>query len=114
MAVSPGSRIRGLALVAFSLCLSFWSGSARAAWTASGQFLYADRVFDETGFTGSEPPRPIRLADVEVVDANLSGKTAVLATGATDLDGNYSIFVSDNKMRDVYVRAVTRSDETLD
>ena len=85
-----------------------------AAWTASGQLLYADRVFDETGFTGSEPPRPIRLADVEVVDANLSGKTAVLATGATDLDGNYSIFVSDNKMRDVYVRAVTRSDETLD
>ncbi|MCZ6601186.1 MAG: PPC domain-containing protein, partial [Acidobacteria bacterium] len=85
-----------------------------AAWTASGQLLYADRVFDETGFTGSEPPRPIRLADVEVVDANLAPNNSVIASGATDLDGNYSIFVSDNKMRDVYVRAVTRSDETLD
>ena len=106
--------MRAWALVAFSLGSGFWSGSTMAAWTATGQFLYADRVFDETGFTGSEPPLPIRLADVEIVDANLSGKNAVLATGVTDLEGNYSIFVSDNKSRDVYVRAITRSDETVD
>ncbi len=114
MAASPSGHMRGLALVAFSICLSFWSVPAMAAWTATGQFLYADRIFDETGFTGAEPPLPIRLADVEVVDANLSGKTAILAKGVTDLQGNYSVFVSDNKNRDVYVRAITRSDETLD
>jgi len=114
MAAARASRIGGLGLVAFSLCLNLWSGSAMAAWTATGQFFYADRVFNETGFTGVEPPLPIRLADVEIVDANLSGKNAVLATGVTDLQGNYSIFVVDNKTRAVYARAITRSDETPD
>jgi len=110
----PVRGLRGLALAMVTACLGLGSGSALAAWTASGQFLYADRVFDETGFTGAEPPLPVRLADVEVVDANLSGKNAVLATGATDLQGNYEVFVADNKLRDVYVRVITTSDETSD
>ena len=39
------------------------AGAARANWTASGQFLYVDREYDLSGFTGSEPNLPVRLAD---------------------------------------------------
>ena len=59
----------------------------QANWTASGTFHYVNRELDATGFTGVETPLPIRAADVEVVDANASGKKAVLATGVTDTQG---------------------------
>ena len=83
-------------------------GATHADWTASGCFFYEDREFDETGFTG-ESVLPIRLADIEVVDAQ---RNKVLADGATDAAGCYAVFVSDNSTRTVHVRAVTRSDET--
>jgi hypothetical protein len=89
-----------------------WLGSlglSFANWTATGTFRYIDREFDQTGFTGSEPPLPVRFATVEVRDANAKGGSALLATGATDANGNYSIAVSDNKTRTVYVRALTTS-----
>jgi hypothetical protein len=87
---------------------------ALADWTASGTFQYMDRDFDDTGFTGVESPKPVRAVDLEVVDANATGKGAILATGVTDYQGNFSILVSDSSVRDVYVRAITRSDETID
>jgi hypothetical protein len=68
-----------------------------------------DREFDQTGFTGIEQPRPIREADVEVVDAGLSGSRAVLATGVTGQDGSFSILVPDTRIRDIYVRVITDS-----
>ena len=80
---------------------------AHADWVASGFFTYMDREFDQTGFTGSEQPRPIREADVEVVDAGLSGSRAVLATGVTGQDGSFSILVPDTRIRDIYVRVIT-------
>src|SRR5580765_1291000 len=92
-----------------------WIGSLSLAygnWTASGTFRYIDREFDQSGFTGSEPPLPIRFANVEVRDANANGAKALLATGATDANGNFSFTVSDNKTRTVYVRAVTASTAT--
>ncbi len=101
-------------LLALSFLTVGWLGSAHADWTASGAFQYVDREYDATGFTGVESPRPIRFADLEVVDANARGKKAVLARGATDGTGAYSIVVSDSKARDVYVRVITRSDETTD
>jgi len=100
------------------LVLSFltvgWIGPAHADWTASGTFQYVDREYAAAGFTGVETPVSIRFADVEVVDANASGKKAVLARGATDGAGAYSIVVSDSRARDVYVRVITRSNETSD
>ncbi|MCZ6832195.1 MAG: hypothetical protein O7F11_00465, partial [Acidobacteria bacterium] len=72
---------------------------ALADWTASGTFQYADREFDQTGFTGAEPVLPVRLADIEIVDAALNGRKAILATGATDENGVYSIVVRDRKTR---------------
>lgn len=82
---------------------------AWADWTATGTFNYQDREFDQNGFTGVTPSRPIRFAKVEVRDANASGGNAVLATGATDAAGNYSIFVPDMKTRTIQIRALTTS-----
>jgi hypothetical protein len=85
------------------------AGLAEANWTATGTFRYIDREFDQTGFTGAEPPLPIRFATVEVRDANAKGGSALLASGATDANGNYSIAVSDSKTRTIYVRVLTTS-----
>jgi len=84
-------------------------GMTYANWTASGTFRYIDREFDESGFTGVEPSLPIRLATVEVRDANLSGNKGLLATGATNASGGFSITVPDTKTRTVYVRVLTVS-----
>ncbi len=85
------------------------AGLAEANWTATGSFRYIDREFDQTGFTGAEPPVPVRLVTVEVRDANANGAKALLATGSTDANGNFSIAVSDSKTRTVYIRALTTS-----
>jgi hypothetical protein len=82
---------------------------AYANWTASGTFQYTDREFDQTGFTGNQPPLPVRFATVEVRDANAMPNKAVIATGATDANGNYSIVVTDRSTRTVYVRVVSIS-----
>ena len=84
---------------------------AAADWTASGVVQYRDRDFDGSGFTGLEPALPVRFADVEVLD---SSGPSVLATGVTDGSGAFSIVVPDSQIRDVYVRVLTRSDETPD
>jgi hypothetical protein len=79
---------------------------ARADWTATGSFRYTDREFDENGFTGATPTLPIRFATVEVRVAG-GGGNSLLATGSTDASGNYSIFVSDNKTRNIVIRVLT-------
>ena len=98
-----------------ALVVSSWLGSLGLVygnWTASGAFRYVDREFDQNGFTGAEPALPVRYANVEVRDAKAKGGAALLATGATDASGNFSILVTDNKTRTVYVRAVTTSTAT--
>ncbi|MCI0407621.1 MAG: transthyretin-like family protein, partial [Acidobacteria bacterium] len=89
--------------------LWFASGIAYANWTATGTFRYVDREFDQNGFTGAQPSLPIRLANVEVRDFNATGPKALLATGSTDANGNFSIAVTDSKTRTVYVRVVSAS-----
>ncbi|HEV8336946.1 MAG TPA: MopE-related protein [Candidatus Polarisedimenticolia bacterium] len=96
----------------FAWVILAWFGSlglSYANWTASGTFRYTDREFDQNGFTGVEPPVPIRLATVEVRDANQSGNKGLLATTATDANGNFSVLVSDTKTRTVYVRVLSVS-----
>jgi hypothetical protein len=101
-------RARRLLLLFLVLGLGS-SGLASANWTASGTFRYVDREFDQNGFTGVEPPLPIRFATIEVRDFNAQPKKAVLATGATDANGNFSIPVTDSSTRTVYVRILTAS-----
>ncbi len=95
----------------FCIVAALTGSEAFADWTATGTFQYRDREWDSTGFTGVETPLPIRLADVEIRD---NGSGAVLATGVTDENGSFSIFVSDSSTRDVYARVITDSSETAD
>jgi hypothetical protein len=99
---------RFLALV-LPLLFGLAASPIEAAWTASGTFLYQDREFDENGFTGATPNLPIRFAKVEVRYFKPSGGTTLLATGATDAAGNYSILVNDTSTRDITIRALTVS-----
>jgi hypothetical protein len=82
---------------------------AQANWIATGQFLYRDREQNLEGFTGVETDRPARRVDVQIVDAQTS---AVLAEGATDAAGFYSIPVVDAQTRNVYPRMISLSSQT--
>ena len=81
------------------------SSAALANWTASGRFLYQDRSYDQTGFTGPTPSLAIRYADVHIVDS----KNKIVGSGTTDAAGNFSFTVIDSSTRTVYARASTRS-----
>ncbi len=85
------------------------TAAGAGTWIASGQFLYHDREQDLGGFTGIEPDRPARRVDVQVIDA---GTNTVLATGATDGNGNFSIPVTDALTRNVRARMVSLSSAT--
>src|SRR5439155_10506757 len=90
-------RARAAAFLAVALAMVS-SAPARANWTASGQFLYRDRQQDLNGFTGVEPDLPTRHVDVQIVDTVAN---TVLASGATDANGFYSIAVTDAQTRTV-------------
>ncbi len=54
----------------------------------TGRFEYEDKAWDEDGWTGEDPLRPVRWADVVVTDA-ATGK--VLGRGATDDEGEFAV-----------------------
>ena len=88
-----------------------FSSDARANWVATGTFRYEDREFDEAGYTGAQPPLPIRFAKVEIRDLNSNGGQQLLATGATDSAGGFSINVIDGstKVRSIIARVISDS-----
>lgn len=94
--------------------LALAPGAAWANWIASGRFVYEDREWNETGFTGTTSPLPVRFADVEIVDTAKSGAKAILAKGKTASDGTFSIAVVDSATRKVQVRVYTRTTQTSD
>lgn len=64
------------------------------AFTVSGRFLYEDQMWTKDGYTGPVQNLPIRHAKVEVVGV-VGG--LVLASGATDAAGNYSLSVNSHR-----------------
>ena len=80
------------------------STPALANWTASGGCGYVDREFDASGFTGVEPIRPVRFAEVQVI----SGSSTVIGSSLTDANGTFSFLVTDSQTRDIYVRCLSR------
>jgi hypothetical protein len=105
-AVMSRRAVLGFAVLAAWCAVSV---PAYANWTASGTFRYIDREFDQNGFTGVEPPLPIRFATVEVRDTQGNAQKSLLATGSTDANGNFSIAVSDRNTRTLYVRVLSTS-----
>jgi hypothetical protein len=74
---------------------------AFANYNVTGSCGYVDREFDANGFTGVEPIRPVRFADVQVIrDSNGS----VLWTAATNANGTFNFAVVETSTRDIYVR----------
>ena len=102
------SRHRAIGIGLF--VLSVVCVPCRADWTASGTFNYTDRLYDLGGFTGTAT-MPVREADVQVFDTNTM---AVLASGATDTNGAFSVAVTDASTRDVGVRVLASTDQTVD
>lgn len=87
------------------LALAALLPSAAQAFTVSGRFLYEDRRWNGNGYTGTVQNLPIRHAKVEIV--NVAG-LLVLATGATDANGNYSINVTGQTLPvSFYARCLT-------
>jgi Lamin Tail Domain len=86
------------------LFLFGFSTLCSADWAASGVFQYTDRTYSSSGWTGSAA-LPIRMADVQVYDENDN----VLASTYTDINGEFSVLVSDSSVRHVSVRVLTDS-----
>lgn len=96
---------RLIALFAAAVLASL-AGPAFANFQVSGTFLYEDLPIDINGFQSPHVNRPVRLVDVRVIDNTTS---AVLATGATDVNGNFSFSVTDASVRDIAILALTQS-----
>lgn len=79
---------------------------AAADFTATGTFQYEDLPIGLNGFQSPHPTRPCRYVDVRVVDNTTH---AILAQGATDANGAFSIAVTDAAVRDVAILALTQS-----
>ena len=108
----PRSNLLPIALTLVFIGL-LAAGPARAAdFTVSGGFLYEDRIWDGAGYTGTVQDLPIRHADVEVVDV---GTQLVLASGSTDVNGDYSLLVTGQTgVVTFYVRCLSASDNSSD
>jgi Immune inhibitor A-like, MAM domain/Lamin Tail Domain/FlgD Ig-like domain len=98
------------ALLAAGVCCLLAGARLAAAgtFTAQGQFLYEDRIWNQNGYTGAVQNLPIRRADIEVVK---STGNLVIGTGSTDASGNYSIVVTGQTGTiNVYVRCKSSTD----
>ena len=92
-----------LALVA----LSALAASASAQTTVTGKFQYVDKAWDWTGWTGAMPTRPVRRADVSIVN---NGNGSILASGSTAQDGTFSLPVVLGGATDIVVRCDADTD----
>lgn len=78
---------------------------AAHAFTASGRFLYEDRLFNGNGYSGAVQNLPIRHARIEIVNAVTQ---QVLSSGATDAAGFFAIPVTGQTLPvNAYARCIT-------
>ena len=76
---------------AFLLALAVALPATAHAYTASGRFLYEDRLYDGSGYTGAVQNLPIRHAKIEIVNAITQAAVATTSTGA---DGRFAVEVT--------------------
>jgi hypothetical protein len=86
---SPGGLL-GLLTLAAVVSVLLTAGAAHA-FTATGRFLYADKLWTKDGYTGTTQDLPIRHARVEVVDAVTQ---LVIGSGVTDGAGHFSVLAT--------------------
>jgi hypothetical protein len=73
-------------LIAF-LALSS-AAAAQSTITVTGKVFYEDRTYTASGFTGALVNRPVRQAEIDLMN---SAGNSILATGITDENGGYSL-----------------------
>ena len=100
---------RSLLILLGVVLLAALAGPAAANFTATGTFMYEDLPIDINGFQHPHVDRPCRLVDIQVID---NSSQVVLAQGATDLNGSFTINVVDSQVRNVAVLALTISTQT--
>ncbi len=83
-----------------ALCLAT-SFAMSQTFTVTGKFEYEDKGWSYNGWNGSDGFRPIRNADVTVLNNSTS---AVIGTGSTDPSGEFSIVASGTGTLNVVVR----------
>jgi hypothetical protein len=89
---------RGLAIL---LALLGAGAAPKPHFSVSGRFLYEDREWGWSGWTGAWSEKPIRGADVLVLDAQHGG---VLGRGQTDAQGEFAVECAAQGLHDVVVR----------
>jgi hypothetical protein len=70
-------------------------------WTVTGRFLYEDKAWGWEGWTGEWSEKPVRHADVLVLDAQHG---QVLGRGLTDAEGEFAVSCHHAGSGDVLVR----------
>src|SRR6187401_1094474 len=80
--------MRRALLLALAAGLLLSAAAAAQSFTVSGTFQYADKEWNYNGWTGVDPLKPIRRADIYVLD-NVT--QAVLGSGFTGTDGSFSV-----------------------
>lgn len=96
---------RALLLLFIFTSLALLAPAMASAFTASGRFLYEDRRFAGSGYTGAVQNLPIRHARVEIVH---TVTFQVLGAGVTDASGNYAIAVNGQMLPvSCYARCIT-------
>jgi len=77
------------------------AAASAGEFAVTGRFLYEDREWGWTGWTGGVQELPVRRADVLVLDA-ATGR--LLGRGLTGADGGFSVTARSAQARDVVVR----------
>jgi parallel beta-helix repeat protein len=100
----------GLLIVSFAaFAILSLTAPAFADYTASGNFVYEDKIFTTSGFTDAIQYRPIRHADVRIVDVSTG---AIIATSATNQNGDFSITIRGSAPAQIRAACVTTSSAT--
>lgn len=96
-----------LSLLALALLSA---GALSQTFTVTGNFQYEDKAWTyQNGWTGADPSLPVRRADVFVLN---NATQAVLGSGSTDQNGDFSIQATSIGTADIVVRC--DSDTNLD
>ncbi|MBI5360705.1 MAG: PKD domain-containing protein [Planctomycetes bacterium] len=85
----------------FAYMLVLATGLPCLAGTISGTVRYQNKIYNSDGFTGASVYYPVRYADAEIVN---KGTNEVLGSGEVNVDGFYSIDISDAVSADIFLR----------
>jgi len=75
--------------------------AAHDSFAVTGRFLYLDKSWDWNGWTGAREEKPVRFADVRVLDAQ---SHKVLGRGFTGADGEFSVSCKAGAAQEIIVR----------